>query len=331
MEQLRYICLHEFEDLRAMKRGSFCQWICRAMSKAVYADRKKSITKKVPVNWKPLALQGAERVRKLFASKGVRYIINADETFLRFHEVSGRYIVPKGEEHVGIASKMSEKDGCTLMVSMEWRTSSLIMPFMIFNGGFGKRLMNQWKNHDKSTVLFTEKHWQTQYTMKIYLQALRLNFPKGSVIGLIVDKASSHMGSLQHWLEEENMKDPSGTKIILEYIDECLTSIYQPCDVLINHPLKQKLLGIYAKHAYNNRVKPGEQFKISRETLVGIVEQSYTELNEELFNKQTIKKSFERCGLNTYKDDFKFKEYLSQLENAKIYEVMSKCNNGIDL
>ena len=64
---------------------------------------------------------------------------------------------------------------------------------------------------------------------------------------------------------------------------------------------------------------------------MGIVEQSYTELNEELFNKQTIKKSFERCGLNPYKDDFKFKEYLSQLENAKIYEVMSKCNDGIDL
>ena len=202
---------------------------------------KKSITQKVPVNWKPLALQGAERVRRLFASEGEWYIINADETFLHFHEVSGRYIVPKGEEHVGIASKMSEKDGCTLMVSMEWRTSSLIMPFMIFNGGFGKRLMNEWKNHDKSTVLFTEKHWQTQYTMKIYLQALRLNFPKGSVIGLVVDKASSHMGTLQHWLEGENLKDATGTKIILEYIDECLTSIYQPCDVLINHLLKQKL------------------------------------------------------------------------------------------
>ena len=95
--------------------------------------------------------------------------------------------------------------------------------------------------------------------------------------------------------------------------------------------MKQKLQGIYAKHAYKNRVKPGEQFKISRETWVDIVEQSYSELNEELFNKQLIKKSFEHCGLNPYKDDFKFKEYLSQLENAKIYEVMSKCNNGIDL
>ena len=112
------------------------------------------------------------------------------------------------------------------MVSMEWRTSSLIMPFLIFNGGFGKRLMHQWKKHDKSTVLFTEKHWQTQYTMKIYLQELRLNFPKGSVIGLVVDKTSSHMGTLQHWLEGENLKDTTGTKIILEYIDVCLTSIY---------------------------------------------------------------------------------------------------------
>ena len=80
--------------------------------------------------------------------------------------------------------------------------------------------MNEQKNHDKSTVLSTEKHWQPQYTMKIYLQALKLKFPKGSVIGLVFDKASSHMGTLQHWLERENLNYATGTKIILEYIDE---------------------------------------------------------------------------------------------------------------
>lgn len=88
-------------------------------NKTGYEEKKKSITQKVPVNWKPLTIQGTERARKLFKSKQVRYIMDANETFLSFHELSGRYVVPKEEQHVGIASKIPEIDGCILMVSME--------------------------------------------------------------------------------------------------------------------------------------------------------------------------------------------------------------------
>lgn len=76
------------------------------------------------------------------------------------------------------------------------------MLFIIFNGGFGKRVMYQYKKHDQSTVLFTEKHWQTQYTIKTYFQDIRLHFPKGTLTGLVVDKYSSHMGGLIDWLAE---------------------------------------------------------------------------------------------------------------------------------
>ena len=94
-------------------------------------------------------------------------------------------------------------------------------------------------------MVFTENHWQTEEIMKIYANHLWLSFP-GKVIGLLFDCAPSHSKSLIEWINEENKI--SGTKIIVEYIDECLTSIYQPCDVMMNKPLKGKIHFHYYGH-----------------------------------------------------------------------------------
>jgi hypothetical protein len=64
----------------------------------------------------------------------------ADEMFIRFHEHNSRILVPSGEKHVGTAAKFNEKEGCTLMVTMDMLSSSLLHQFIIFTGKFGKQL-----------------------------------------------------------------------------------------------------------------------------------------------------------------------------------------------
>ena len=88
-----------------------------------------------------LAERGAQRVRKTFSKAKVNVVINCDETFIRFHEASKKVLARKGSKRVGVARKLDNKDGCTLMVSMEMRSSQLLPPFVIFKVGFGKILM----------------------------------------------------------------------------------------------------------------------------------------------------------------------------------------------
>ena len=68
----------------------------------------------------------------------------ANETFICFHEQNSQILVPSGEKCVGSATKFNEKEGCTLMVTMDLLSSSLLQPFIIFTGKFGKNLMKQW-------------------------------------------------------------------------------------------------------------------------------------------------------------------------------------------
>jgi len=70
-------------------------------------------------------------------------VIAADETFLRFHESSSKVLAPKGAKRVGMALKCNEKEGCTLMVSMEMISSQLLPPFVIFKKKFGIILMKE--------------------------------------------------------------------------------------------------------------------------------------------------------------------------------------------
>jgi len=82
----------------------------------------------------------------------------ADETFTCFHKRTSRILVPSGENCVGSAAKINEKEGCTLMVTMDLLSSSLLRTFIIFTGKFGKNLMKQWQSYKDSIVLFTSNH-----------------------------------------------------------------------------------------------------------------------------------------------------------------------------
>ena len=123
--------------------------------------------------------------------------------------------------------------------------------------------------------------------MKIYLNVVRLNFPPGSVIVVVIDRATCHEG-----VTLQNKQDKRKSRIVIDYIDPCLTSIYQPCDVVVNKPLKQKMRKRYFERASSHRVKPGEKFKINREDLIDIVRLAYEDVNNTLYDTHSIRKSF---------------------------------------
>ena len=124
------------------------------------------------------------------------------------------------------------------MVSMEMITLQLLPPFVIFKGNFWKRFMKQWQEYSKSTVMFTSNHWMTSETNILYLKFIKGLFSTQK-IGLIYDNALSHVSSeVKDWIQEYNKTTPEKQQIIAELMDPCLTSVYQPADVVMNAPLK---------------------------------------------------------------------------------------------
>ena len=88
----------------------------------------------------------------------------------------------------------------------------------------------------------------------------------------------------------------SDTKIVVEYIDKCLTSTYQPCDVIINKPLKAKVHSYKYNHIRGLSSKPGrEKLIISRKVFTT----NFIAASEQIYDR-IIANSFNEGGLNIY-------------------------------
>ena len=57
-----------------------------AMTKVGFCQREKTISQKIPVDWRTKSESGAARIRATFTQEKVDVILAADETFIRFHE-----------------------------------------------------------------------------------------------------------------------------------------------------------------------------------------------------------------------------------------------------
>ena len=164
-------------------------------------------------------------------------------------------------------------------------------------------------------------------TMKVYENHLQLSFP-GKVIDLLFDCAPSHSKSLVKWINEENKI--SETKIIVEFIDECLTSIYQPCDVTMNKPLKAKVCHHYYTHIRGLNTKPGEKIVITRELLMKFIVSSFNKINNEQMHNRSIAESFNTCGVNPYSRNNNLKSFtkhLDSLNEVEAHELLIETNN----
>ena len=333
----------EFHDkfLSSVKQNDkLCNFVSRTLSMFHYCVRKSTVSQSIPKDWMNLAIQGASRVRQRFMDENVDVVIAADETFLRFIEANSKVVVPCGSKRVGTALKCNEKEGCTVMVSMDMNASQLLPPFIIFKGTFGKTLMKSWQRYSKSTVLFTSNHWMTARTNILYLQYLLQLYPNKK-IGLIYDHAPSHVSEeVKKWIEEyNNAREENDAELIIEFVDPCLTSVYQPPDVVMNAPLKKSIRTQYHDHVRrlidrtnitetNESLKAGSTVKISRETLVKFVENSTDDINRENRTDRWIAASFDKCGLNPWRDDAKFRAHLNRLNEDGIYKALTEAHTA---
>lgn len=336
--ELKLMVMKEFGDKRDEESRLFAQtylnvkqekgyaklhiFLDRAVRRAGYSIRQSSISQKIPINWRSLAEQGARRVRETFRKEEVDVVVAADEMFIRFHEEDTRVLAPTGEKRIGKSVTCDKKAGCTVLPTMDMLNSRLLPPMIIFNGVFGGRLMKEWAQHTNSFVLFTEKHWMTTETMVLYLKKLT-TFYKGQKIGVIIDKAPSHTNdTVYEWVNKLNAEATDGTKIVLEWVDGGLTSVYQPGDITVNKPLKTMIKNQYYKYVTENKAgfRPGEKIRVSREKLVEFIEASFAEFNETQRKKRGIAQSFRTCGLDPFaENDRDFVEHLNKLEGCKVY------------
>ena len=309
-------------------------FVTRTLQYFGFCVRKSTVSQSIPRNWRELAIAGALRIRSRFKEEDVQVVIAADETFLRFHEASSTVVAPKGSKRVGTAIKSNEKEGCTVMVSMEMISSQLLPPLIIFKGQFGKTLMKKWQNYSKSSVLFTSNHWMTGETNILYLQYL-IGLFKGRKIGLIYDNAPSHVSTeVMDWIASYNRKAPENEQVIVEFVDPCLTSIYQPPDVVMNAPLKRLIRRQYHDHihrilqddARSSKFKAGDKVTIPRETLIEFVEKAYDEINSDNIRIRWIAESFNKCGLNPWGDDTCFLKHLDKLNESGMYKALTEAH-----
>ena len=89
---------------------------------------------------------------------------------------------------------------------------------------------------------------------------------------------------------------------VIEFVDPCLTSVYQPHDVMYNKPFKALIRTKYNESILTELIKGninfGDKYKVSRDDLINFICQTIDELNEKYHQSKQIFKWFEQCGLN---------------------------------
>jgi hypothetical protein len=209
------------------------------------------------------------------------------------------------------------------MVTMDFSTSQLTPPLIIYKGTFGGTLMKKWSKFEQAIVGVTEKHLMTSSVMIIYLQSLRLLCPTKEKIEIIVDKASMHTSDkVLEWIAELNKNEKPQT--IYQLIEAGMTSIYQPPDVVIKKPQKDAIKWQYETHRneITNTFVPGAEIKISCEMLTQFIINAYEHINNGNMSHCYICQAFDLCGLNSYvKDESKFIAHLDSLSLTSAYNA----------
>ena len=193
--------------------------------------------------------------------------------------------------------------------------------------------MKKCKSFAKTKVEFTESHWMTSATNILYLRYLKAYYPKKK-IGLVYDNAPSHISKeVAQFIEKENAKLDESERYVVEFIDPCLTSIYQPPDVALNKSLKQKIRLKYQEviSSRTDTLVAGDNIKVSREELVKMIMYTFSEINDDNKNTRSIANSFSLCGLNPYTDDSVFRQHLDRLELNGVYRSLTDQHTALEL
>jgi hypothetical protein len=104
------------DPAKSSAKNQLTNFIQRVISRAGYALRKKTVSQKVPADWRAQAEKGADEIRNELRECDV--IVNADQTFINFFPEADYVVAPRGAKRVGTVVSSNEKAGCTLMVTV---------------------------------------------------------------------------------------------------------------------------------------------------------------------------------------------------------------------
>ena len=144
--------------------NNFSTWLTRTLKYWSWSERKKSISQTVPKNWYTLAVNEAMKIRDFILEIQPDVCINADEVFFNFYPEDDKILARTNSKRIGSNKNPSnDKAGCTVMMGMEMFSSSMVPPFLIFNGEPLSNpraiLAKMWLNYTGySTVRFQPNH-----------------------------------------------------------------------------------------------------------------------------------------------------------------------------
>ncbi|OQR85418.1 hypothetical protein ACHHYP_11851 [Achlya hypogyna] len=241
-----------------------------------------------------------------------------DEMFLNFYPKDVDLLVPTGTKRVGTNRKEDEKNGCTVAVSCEMFTSSMLPPFIVMDGKRDGYLAKRYEDWDgQAKVAFQQKHWMDQATAMDYLDWLSDLF-EGERIGLIWDLAAAHKA-------EEVMQYAEEIGIVLSFIPAGLTSILQVCDLIINKALKAAFKRRYCEFKIKNDPGPGGKYIVARENVLEWIETATREIDSAQTSTSGIAAAFKKYG-----QDPRAKN-ADELQENRIYASLLENQTAVDL
>ena len=144
--------------------------------------------------------------------------------------------------------------------------------------------MNEYKDMTKAIVSFTDTHQTVSATNMLYFKYLS-NFYRGKKFGIIYDKAPSYCSkAVKNYVKSWNDNPNNTCTLVIDFFDPCLTSIYQPSDIMYNKPFKALIRTKYNQSTStelinNGNINIADKCKVSRDYLINFICQIIDELN----------------------------------------------------
>eukprot|EP00968_Pinguiococcus_pyrenoidosus_P019321 scaffold2088_cov452-Pinguiococcus_pyrenoidosus.AAC.1 len=305
-------------------KAGLAGWLTRVMERAGFSERKKTVSQLVPDNWESLVRQAAASVRETM--QDVDVLLNADQTFVLFNNETERVAAKRGARRIGSNVKYNPKKGCTLMVTVDSR-GILLKPFLVLDGKFGKTLHQRYLTWDgPSEVAFQERHWFDDQIVRRYLEWLRRQYPTGTKVGLVWDMAPCHKSRKT---EELLQQESAWLKVCS--IPGGVTSLCQPCDLVLNAQIKQELKRQYfgwrleelRRRREANPIGYERRIDVPRDDFIRMVEGAMSAVSRELRGGTVVQDCFKRVGFNPFVDcTDAFEEYVRSLKSKNLYKSL---------
>ena len=102
------------------------------------------------------------------------------------------------------------------------------------------------------------------------------NFYKSKTVGLVYDKAPSHYSkAVNDYMKSGNNNPDNTCTFVIEFIDPCLTSVYQPPDVMYDKSFKALIRTKYnesiSTDLINGNLNIRNKYKVSSDDLINFI------------------------------------------------------------